>query len=84
MENAENDEAFAAVQQEALRVGFNAQSKVVACMRVGTDEQRFIYTTLKQMATLEKEMGAPLHSLVVLGNEVSDMEQEMLNLWLWK
>ncbi|CAL6013778.1 Diphthine_synthase [Hexamita inflata] len=87
--NTENDEDlsvetkqdFEEIRIHAAKAGFSVDSKCVACMRVGTDDQKFIYCSIGEMAKLAEHMGAPLHSLVVLGNIVSDMEQEMLNLW---
>ena len=80
----EKCEEFEETQQKCIQNHFDENVRVVACMRVGTDSQRFICCSIKEMATLDTEMGAPLHSLVVLGNEVSDMEEEMLKLWIMK
>lgn len=36
------------------------------------------------MATLDDEMGAPLHSLLILADELTELEKEMFELWRWK
>lgn len=77
-------QAFLDVQKEAKEAGFTTDCECVACMRVGTDSQRFICCSLKKMSQLQDEMGAPLHSLVVLGNSLNEIENKMLDLWRLK
>lgn len=61
--------------------GLESDSLCVACMRVGTDTQQFLCTTLRSLAEMDEDaLGAPLHCLVVPG-ELSDMEARMLLLW---
>jgi diphthine synthase len=50
----------------------------VGVARVGGGENQIIrYGTLQQL--LSVDFGGPLHSLVIIGNEIHDMEKEMLN-----
>lgn len=53
-------------------------------MRVGTPEQRFIYCSIREMSRLHSQMGDPLHSLLILSEQILDMEREMFELWAIK
>ena len=46
--------------------GLTPDSRVVGLARVGTDTERLVSCTLRQLA--EVDLGPPLHSLVVVGN----------------
>jgi len=62
--------------------GLTSETLCVACMRVGTDTQQFVCTTLGALAQMEDgALGGPLHCLVIPG-ELSDMEARMLLLWV--
>ncbi|KAH0570639.1 Diphthine synthase [Spironucleus salmonicida] len=63
---------------------FNIDSLAVALMRVGTDAEKYLCAPIKTMAMLPDEiMGEPLHSVLVLGNDISDMEAQMFNLFAY-
>ncbi|KAI9823977.1 MAG: diphthine synthase [Phylliscum demangeonii] len=49
---------------------------VVGAARVGSRDQRFVSGTLKQLA--EVDMGPPLHSMVLLGRRMHDLERSFI------
>lgn len=70
---AENPDEFRSV--------ISPDSLCIGCMRVGTDRQQLVCTTLQKMAAKDdSHYGGPLHSLIIPG-EISDMEARMLKLF---
>lgn len=57
-------------------VVYSKESLVVGAARVGSEGQTIRVGTLEQMA--EEDLGAPLHSLVLLGTRTHDIEREFL------
>jgi diphthine methyl ester synthase len=51
----------------------------VGCARVGSQEQRFVCGTLKELA--EVDLGRPLHSVVLLGKRTHELERDYIKEW---
>ena len=65
------------VENEVRKEGvYNEDSIVVATARVGQEDERFISCTLKEMCRVNA--GGPLHSLILVGTEVHELEENML------
>ena len=52
------------------------QSLAVGVARIGAQDQRIVAGTLKQLSNLD--LGPPLHSLVLLGRRVHDLERDFV------
>ena len=64
------------VENEVRKEGvYNEDSMVVATARVGQEDERFISCTLKEMCRINA--GGPLHSLILVGTEVHELEENM-------
>jgi diphthine methyl ester synthase len=61
--------SFSAVSEDTMCVGF---------ARMGTDEERIVACTLKEMSDID--MGSPLHTLIVCG-DLHVMEKEVLDIF---
>lgn len=81
---SDGNEELQKIQQRAKEINFTPETSCIACMRVGTSEQRFIFTSIRVLATLDNEMGSPLHSLLIIADELTEIEKEMFELWRWK
>lgn len=55
---------------------YGTESLAMAVARVGAEDQRIATGTLKQLS--EMDMGPPLHSLVLLGSRVHDLERDYI------
>ncbi|KAJ5975595.1 Diphthine methyl ester synthase [Penicillium waksmanii] len=55
---------------------YHADSLAVGAARVGAPDQKIVVGTLEELA--EVEMGAPLHSLVLLGRRTHDLERDYI------
>lgn len=65
------------VENEVRKEGvYDEDSVVVATARVGQEDERFISCTLKEMCRVNA--GGPLHSLILVGTEVHELEENML------
>uniref|UniRef100_A0A914CDU7 diphthine methyl ester synthase n=1 Tax=Acrobeloides nanus TaxID=290746 RepID=A0A914CDU7_9BILA len=62
---------------------YDENTKVVALARVGWDDQKIVYCTLKELST-EVDMGPPLHSLIIPGPQTHPMELELLETFAYK
>lgn len=52
---------------------YGPESLAVGAVRVGSKDQRFVCGTLNQLT--EVDLGPPLHSLVLLGRKIHDLER---------
>ena len=55
---------------------YGPESLAIAVARVGAEDQRIVTGSLKQLA--EVDIGPPLHSLVLLGSRVHDLERDFI------
>ena len=55
---------------------YGEQSLAVGVARLGSEDQQIKCGTLMQLA--EVEMGAPLHSLILIGTRVHDLERDLV------
>ncbi|KAF7717129.1 Diphthine methyl ester synthase [Penicillium ucsense] len=55
---------------------YTEDSLAVGAARVGAPDQKLVVGTLKELSTVE--MGAPLHSLVLLGRRTHDLERDYI------
>lgn len=63
--------------EEELKQGVcGPNALAVGVARVGADDQRIVAGTLAELA--QADLGRPLHSLVVVGKRVHDLEKEFL------
>lgn len=57
----------------------NKDSLVVAILRLGSPTQSILSMTLGELADIDDSiLGGPLHSLVIPGGSLHDLEREML------
>jgi diphthine synthase len=63
-------------EQERAEDVYGPQSLAVAVARVGALDQKIVAGTLQQLT--EVDMGSPLHSLVLLGRRVHDLERDYI------
>lgn len=64
------------VEQMRQEVVYGESSLAVGVARVGSKEQQIVSGTLSALS--EVDMGKPLHSLVLVGRRVHDLEKEVL------
>ncbi|KAJ5450559.1 Diphthine methyl ester synthase [Penicillium daleae] len=55
---------------------YGPDSLAIGAARVGAPDQKLVVGTLKELSTVE--MGAPLHSLVLLGRRTHDLERDYI------
>lgn len=55
---------------------YNDQSLAVAVARLGSWDQQIAAGTLQELTTID--MGRPLHSLILLGHRVHDLEKDFI------
>ena len=55
---------------------YGEESLAVGAGRVGANDQKLVSGTLKQLSSID--MGPPLHSLVLLGRRVHDLEMDYI------
>ncbi|KAF4762594.1 hypothetical protein HAV15_006703 [Penicillium sp. str.  len=63
-------------EEERQEGVYGPDSLAVGAARVGAANQQLVSGTLKELATVE--MGAPLHSLVLLGRRTHDLERDYI------
>ena len=63
-------------EEERSEGVYSSESLAVAVARVGSENQRIASGTLRQLT--EVDMGPPLHSLVLLGSRVHDLERDFI------
>ena len=63
-------------EEERSEGVYAPDSLVVAVARVGAKNQKIASGTLRQLA--EVDMGPPLHSLILLGSRVHDLERDFI------
>lgn len=63
-------------EEERKEGVYGPDSLAVGAARVGAPDQKLVVGTLKELA--EVEMGAPLHSLVLLGRRAHDLEKDYI------
>lgn len=65
------------VKKEAGEGGvYGEESLAIGVARVGGKTEKFVSGTLKQLCIADEELGAPLHSLVLLGRKTHELESE--------
>ncbi|RKF62666.1 Diphthine methyl ester synthase [Golovinomyces cichoracearum] len=57
---------------------YTKDSLAVGAARVGGKTEKFVCGTLEQLCNSDAELGKPLHSLILLGNRVHELEGEYL------
>ncbi|XP_051021426.1 diphthine methyl ester synthase isoform X1 [Acomys russatus] len=70
------------IQNQRARGSKSAVTEDTLCVglaRVGAEDQKIAAGTLQQMCTVD--LGKPLHSLVITGNNLHPLEMEMLSLF---
>jgi len=64
------------IEEERLEGVYGPQSLAMGAARVGAADQKLAVGTLKELS--EVNMGKPLHSLILLGRRVHDLEREFI------
>lgn len=67
------------VQEKRDEKNYAPETPCIAVSRLGSPKQTIKAGTLKEMS--EYESGEPLHSLIILGNRVHDMESDYFMQW---
>lgn len=57
---------------------YDEESLAIGAARVGGKTEKFVSGTLKQLCLADQELGAPLHSLVLLGRRTHELESEFV------
>jgi diphthine synthase len=55
---------------------YGEESLAIGAARVGGKTEKFVSGTLKQLCIADEALGAPLHSLVLLGRRTHELESE--------
>ena len=63
-------------ENERSEGAYSPNCMAVAVARVGSEDQKIASGTLQQLC--EVDMGPPLHSLILLGNRVHDLERDFV------
>jgi len=58
---------------------YTADSLAVGVARIGAEDQQIVAGTLRELC--EVDMGKPLHSLILLGKRVHDLEKDYIREW---
>jgi len=58
---------------------YGPDSLAVGVARIGASDQKIVAGTLKQLS--EVDLGKPLHSLILLGKRVHDLERDYIREW---
>lgn len=58
---------------------YGPDSLAVGVARIGAEDQKMATGTLKQLA--EADLGAPLHSLILLGSRTHELERDFIREW---
>jgi diphthine synthase len=64
------------VEDKRGEKAYTSETLAVGCARVGTAEQKLISGTLQQL--LDADFGGPLHSLVLVGKRMHELEAEFV------
>jgi diphthine methyl ester synthase len=64
------------IEEERKEGVYTAESLAVGVARVGARDQEIVTGTLKELG--ESDLGKPLHSLVLVGKRVHDLEREFI------
>ena len=64
------------IEEQRQEQVYGPESLAVGVARVGSEDQRIAAGSLQQFT--EVEMGAPLHSLILLGRRTHDLEREFI------
>jgi diphthine synthase len=64
------------IEEERKEGVYTAESLAVGVARVGARDQEIVTGTLKELS--EADLGKPLHSLVLVGKRVHDLEREFI------
>ena len=63
-------------EEDRMENVYGCESLAVAVARLGSNDQRIVAGTLAQISAVD--MGKPLHSLILLGNRVHDLEKDFI------
>jgi diphthine methyl ester synthase len=63
-------------EEERCEGVYGPGSLAVAVARMGSEEQKIVSGTLQQLTTVD--MGPPLHSLILLGSRVHELERDFI------
>ena len=64
------------IEEERQESVYGPDSLAIGAARVGGKTEKFVSGTLKELCDQDEELGAPLHSLVLLGHRTHELEHE--------
>lgn len=64
------------VEEERKEGVYSPDSLLMGAARVGAPDQKLVVGTIKELA--EVDLGAPLHSVVLLGRRTHDLERDYI------
>ncbi|SPN98409.1 probable Diphthine synthase [Cephalotrichum gorgonifer] len=66
------------IEEEKKEGVYDRESLAVGAARVGGADEKFVAGTLEELCGADEELGAPLHSLVLLGTATHELEHEFV------
>lgn len=57
---------------------YTGESLAVGAARIGAESEKLVCGTLEQLCHSDRELGSPLHSLVLLGKRTHDLENDYM------
>lgn len=64
------------IEEDKKEGVYHEDSLAIGCARVGADDQKFACGTLRELSDVD--LGAPLHSLVLLGKRAHELERDYI------
>lgn len=64
------------IEEEKKEGVYRPESLAVGAARVGGRTEKFVAGTLKQLCDADEALGAPLHSMVLLGRRAHELERD--------
>ena len=65
-------------EEERKEGVYSGESLAIGAARVGGKEEIFVASTLRELCDADEKLGKPLHSLVLLGRRVHELEHEFV------
>jgi diphthine methyl ester synthase len=66
------------VEEERKESVYGPESLAIGAARVGGKTEKFVAGTLKELCDQDEVLGAPLHSLILLGRRTHELEHEFV------
>ncbi|KAM0484412.1 hypothetical protein ACHAPX_001835 [Trichoderma viride] len=66
------------IEEERKEGVYTKDSLAIGAARVGGKTEKFVSGTLEELCSTDEELGAPLHSLVLLGRRAHELERDFV------